>query len=108
MADGERVPSLRHLSYGGGRMPAGPSRRPCGSCPHVDFVNAYGLTETSSTIAVLGPGDHRRFAAGDDRGRRRLGSVGRPLPSVEIEIRGPDGARLARVSPVRCSSAASR
>ena len=63
--------------------------------PHVDFVNAYGLTETSSTITVLGPGDHRRFAAGDAAGRRRLSSVGRPLPSIELEIRGPDGAPVS-------------
>ena len=33
--------------------------------PDVGFVNAYGLTETSSTIAVLTPDDHR------DRPRRR-------------------------------------
>jgi acyl-CoA synthetase (AMP-forming)/AMP-acid ligase II len=91
-ADGERLPSLRHLSYGGGRMPARTIETALRLLPHVDFVNAYGLTETSSTIAVLGPGDHRRFAAGDAAGRRRLSSVGRPLPSVEIEIRGPDGA----------------
>ena len=90
-ADGERLPTLRHLSYGGGRMPAKTIETALRLLPHVDFVNAYGLTETSSTIAVLGPGDHRRFAAGDAPGRRRLGSVGRPLPSVELEIRGPDG-----------------
>ncbi|HMD92441.1 MAG TPA: class I adenylate-forming enzyme family protein [Trebonia sp.] len=92
MADGTRVPSLRHLSYGGGRMPAKTIEAALRLLPHVDFVNGYGLTETSSTIAVLGPGDHRRFAAGDAAGRRRLSSVGRPLPSVEIEIRGPGGA----------------
>lgn len=92
LADGERLPSLRHLSYGGGRMPAGTIETALRLLPHVDFVNAYGLTETSSTIAVLGPGDHRRFAAGDAAARRRLSSAGRPLPSVEIEIRGPDGA----------------
>ncbi len=95
LADGERLPSLRHLSYGGGRMAAGTIQTALRLLPHVDFVNAYGLTETSSTIAVLGPGDHRRFAAGDDAGRRRLSSAGRPLPSVEIEIRGPDGAPAA-------------
>jgi len=92
LADGERLPSLRHLSYGGGRMPAGTIETALRLLPHVDFVNAYGLTETSSTIAVLGPGDHRRFAVGDAAARRRLSSAGRPLPSVEIEIRGPDGA----------------
>ena len=27
--------------------------------PNTNFVNAYGLTETSSTISVLGPEDHR-------------------------------------------------
>ena len=32
-----------------------------------------------------------RFAAGDALGHRRLSSVGRPLPSVQIEIRGPGG-----------------
>ena len=49
--------------------------------PGVDFVNAYGLTETSSTIAVLGPDEHRQAMASDDPGvRRRLGSAGRPWP----------------------------
>ena len=91
LADGERLPSLRHLSYGGGRMPSKTIETALRLLPHVDFVNAYGLTETSSTIAVLGPDDHRRFAAGDAASRRGLNSVGRPLPSVQIEIRGPDG-----------------
>ena len=67
LADGERLPSLRHLSYGGGRMPSKTIETALRLLPHVDFVNAYGLTETSSTIAVLGPDDHRRFAAGDAR-----------------------------------------
>ena len=90
---GERIPSLRHLSYGGGRMPARTIEAAVRLFPHVDFVNAYGLTETSSTIAVLGPADHRRFAASDDTAaRRRLGSVGRPVPSVQIEIRDRNGA----------------
>jgi acyl-CoA synthetase (AMP-forming)/AMP-acid ligase II len=64
--------------------------------PETDFTNAYGLTETSSTIAILGPADHRAAAAsGDPAVRRRLVSVGRALPSVEIEIRGEDGRALA-------------
>jgi acyl-CoA synthetase (AMP-forming)/AMP-acid ligase II len=64
--------------------------------PHVNFVNAYGLTETSSTIAVLTPQDHRDVMASDDREvRRRLGSVGRPLPSVELSIRDVDGKPVA-------------
>ena len=41
--------------------------------PDTGFVNAYGLTETSSTISVLGPDDHRDAAASTDPEiRRRL------------------------------------
>jgi acyl-CoA synthetase (AMP-forming)/AMP-acid ligase II len=94
--EGLSLPALRHLSYGGGRMPVLVIERALGLLPGVDFVNAYGLTETSSTIAVLGPDDHRQsFASDDPPVRRRLGSVGRPLPSVELEIRDSDGAALS-------------
>jgi acyl-CoA synthetase (AMP-forming)/AMP-acid ligase II len=92
---GERLPNLRALSYGGGRMPVAVIARALRLLPHVDFVNAYGLTETSSTIAVLGPDDHRAATTSADPAvRARLGSVGRPLPSVELEIRGPAGEAL--------------
>ena len=40
--------------------------------PATDFVNAYGLTETSSTVALLTPDDHRRARDGDEIARRRL------------------------------------
>ncbi|HSV80235.1 MAG TPA: class I adenylate-forming enzyme family protein [Ramlibacter sp.] len=91
-ATGGTLPALRHLSYGGGRMPASVIERALGRLPHVDFVNAYGLTETSSTIAILGPEDHRRALGGASaEERQRLGSVGRPLPNLQIEIRDADG-----------------
>ena len=94
--DGSALPALRHLSYGGGRMPAPVIERAMTLLPEVDFVNAYGLTETSSTIAVLDPDDHRAaFASDDPEVRRRLGSVGRPLPTLELEIRAADGRRAA-------------
>ena len=90
-----RLPALRHVSYGGGRMPIDLIERALKTLPNVNFVNAYGLTETSSTIAVLTPEDHRACVASTDPSvRRRLGSVGRPLPSVELEIRGPDDDSL--------------
>jgi acyl-CoA synthetase (AMP-forming)/AMP-acid ligase II len=93
--DGERLPALRHLSYGGGRMPTPVVERALELLPHVDFVNAYGLTETSSTVSVLGPEDHRAAVASSDPAMRaRLGSVGRPLPGVEVTVRGPDGTVL--------------
>jgi acyl-CoA synthetase (AMP-forming)/AMP-acid ligase II len=87
--------TLRHLSYGGGRMPLELIERTMKLLPDVDYVNAYGLTETSSTISVLTPEDHRDALASEDEAvRRRLSSVGRPLPTVELEIRGPDGRPL--------------
>jgi acyl-CoA synthetase (AMP-forming)/AMP-acid ligase II len=89
------VPSLRTLAYGGASMPVRVIKKALAVWPHVDFVNAYGLTETSSTIAVLGPEDHRTALAADDPGiRARLHSVGRAVPTVEIEIRNADGRRL--------------
>jgi acyl-CoA synthetase (AMP-forming)/AMP-acid ligase II len=94
--DGQGLPSLRNLSYGGGRMPLPTIERAMRLLPGVGFVNAYGLTETSSTIALLGPEDHRAaFASDDPDVRARLSSVGRPLPGLELEIRGEDGAPLA-------------
>jgi len=94
-ASGSRLDSLRHLSYGGGRMPVETIERAMAMLPDVNFVNAYGLTETSSTVAVLTPDDHREAAASeDDLIRQRLGSVGRPLPTLELEIRDPLGAVL--------------
>ena len=90
--EGARVPSLRALSYGGGKMPLPVIERAMRLLPGVDFTNAYGLTETSSTLSLLGPDDHRSAAeSGDPAVRRRLASVGRALPGVEIEVRDEDG-----------------
>src|ERR1700741_129240 len=64
--------------------------------PETGFTNAYGLTETSSTIALLGPDDHREaFASDDPAVRGRLASVGRPLPGVEVSIRDGDDQEVA-------------
>ena len=91
-SSGRDLSSLRHLSYGGGRMPVETIERAMKVLPDVNFVNAYGLTETSSTICVLTPPDHRDAMASDDPAvRARLGSVGRPLPTVEVAIHDPEG-----------------
>jgi acyl-CoA synthetase (AMP-forming)/AMP-acid ligase II len=90
-AESERLPSLRAISYGGARTPATVLQRVMELLPDVDFTNAYGLTETSSTIAVLGPDDHRAARAGDPIAVNRLSSVGQVLPTVEIQVRGAEG-----------------
>ena len=90
-----RLPSLRNLAYGGSKVPLPLVRKALELLPHVGFVNAYGLTETSSTIAVLTPDDHRDAqAAADPAVVRRLASVGQPVPSVEVQIRDEGGAVL--------------
>jgi len=59
--------------------------------PECDFTNAYGLTETSSTISLLGPSEHRDAISSEDEAvRRRLVSVGQPLPTIEVSIRDAD------------------
>ncbi|MCU1394813.1 MAG: AMP-dependent synthetase and ligase [Ilumatobacteraceae bacterium] len=94
-AVGSDLPSLVGLSYGGGPMPSTVIRRAVEQLPHVGFVNAYGLTETSSTIAVLGPEDHRAaLASHDPEVQRRLGSVGRAIDSIELTIRDFHGEPL--------------
>ena len=99
-ARGEKLPKLKAISYGGGRMPQPVIERALRLLPHVDFANAYGLTETSSTISILAPEDHRAAMTSDDPAvHRRLGSVGRPLPSLEVEIRGPRGEVLGPNEP---------
>ncbi|MDB5968700.1 MAG: long-chain fatty acid--CoA ligase [Hydrocarboniphaga sp.] len=87
--------SLQSVAYGGGRMPLELIERALVLFPDTGFTNAYGLTETSSTVALLGPEDHRAaLSSGDPVVRARLGSVGRPLPTVEIEIRDEEGKLL--------------
>lgn len=93
-ADGAGLPSLRTLAYGGARTPAPVLQRIMDLLPDVSFTNAYGLTETSSTISVLGPDDHRAARDGDPVAIGRLPSAGRVLPTVEIEIRDLEGAVL--------------
>ncbi|KAA0109988.1 class I adenylate-forming enzyme family protein [Mycolicibacterium sp. P9-22] len=86
------LPALRSLAYGGSRVGLPLVRRALALLPHVGFVNAYGLTETSSTISILTPDDHRiAMASDEDSVGRRLGSVGRPVPGIEIEVRADDG-----------------
>jgi acyl-CoA synthetase (AMP-forming)/AMP-acid ligase II len=81
--------SLRYIYYGGSPMPASLLREAmavfgCG------FVQMYGMTETAGTIVALPPEDH------DPAQPERLGSVGVPLPGVELQIRDAAGRELTQ------------
>ena len=89
--------SLQNLSYGGAAMPFPVIRRAIELFPTtVGFVNAFGQTETTSTLTVLGPDDHRLDGAAEDVELRlkRLKSIGRPLPDVELKVVDDDGNDL--------------
>jgi acyl-CoA synthetase (AMP-forming)/AMP-acid ligase II len=93
--DGRGPATLRTLSYGGAKIAQPVLVEALGLFPQTGFVNAYGLTETASSIAVLGPEDHRDAVASEDPDvRARLSSVGHPLPTVEIEIHDKAGHPL--------------
>ncbi len=99
-SQGTALPKLRTLAYGGSKVALPLVRKALSLLPAVGFVNAYGLTETSSTIAVLTPDDHRAaLAATDEAAARRLGSVGQPVPGIEVQIRGEDGTVLGAGEP---------
>jgi acyl-CoA synthetase (AMP-forming)/AMP-acid ligase II len=87
--------ALEAIAYGGGPMPLELIKRALELFPATSFTNAYGLTETSSTIALLGPDEHRAAHTSQDPAvRARLASVGRVLPSIEIQVRDEEGRVL--------------
>lgn len=89
------LPTLSNLAYGGSKVTLPLVRKSLDLLPEVGLVNAYGLTETSSTIAVLTPEDHRTaYESADETVRQRLGSVGRAVPGIEVVVRGDDGRAL--------------
>ena len=95
-----QIQALRSIAYGGGRMPLTVIERALRLLPTVDFTNAYGLTETSSTICLLAPVEHRvAFESQDPTDARRLGSVGKPLPAIDLEIRDGAGRVLGPGEP---------
>ena len=89
--------SLQNLSYGGAAMPFPVIRRAIELFPKtVGFVNAFGQTETTSTLTVLGPDDHRLEGSAEEVEIRlkRLKSIGRPLPDVELKVVDDNGVAL--------------
>jgi acyl-CoA synthetase (AMP-forming)/AMP-acid ligase II len=65
--------------------------------PTVGFINAFGQTETTATVSILGPEDHRLegSALEVERKVQRLASIGRPLSDVEVRIVDTEGAEVA-------------
>jgi acyl-CoA synthetase (AMP-forming)/AMP-acid ligase II len=89
--------SLEALTYGAAPMPPAVIRRAIEMFPEtVGFSGAYGQTETTSTVAVLGPEDHKLDS---DMKLARLRSVGQVLDDVEVRIVDPVGSVLGAGEP---------
>ena len=79
--------SLKLIAYGAAPMPYEVVRRAvdvfkCG------LMNAYGQTESTSTLTFLGPEDHRIEGAEEEKATKlhRLRSVGRAMDDIAITI----------------------
>jgi acyl-CoA synthetase (AMP-forming)/AMP-acid ligase II len=89
--------SLKVVTYGAAPMPFEVISKAIRVMPWVRFINAFGQTETASTITALGPEDHIIDGTEEEKEkklRRLSSSIGRPLPDVEIRIVDEEGRVL--------------
>jgi acyl-CoA synthetase (AMP-forming)/AMP-acid ligase II len=88
--------SLRVITYGAAPMPFDVIRQAIQLFPGVSFINAFGQTESASTITALGPEDHNISGSPEEieQKLKRLTSIGKPLSDVEIKIIDAKGNRL--------------
>ena len=85
--------SLRVITYGAAPMPLEVIKKAIAEFPTTRFINAFGQTETASTITMLPPDAHDIKEGDPDYEKKmtRLGSIGKPLPDIEVRIVDEDG-----------------
>ena len=95
--DSYDLSSLKVITYGAASMPFPVIKKAIEKMPGVRFINAFGQTETASTITVLGPDDHVIEGTKEEKEKklkRLSSSIGKPLPDVKIKIMDEDGQTL--------------
>jgi fatty-acyl-CoA synthase len=75
---------LKYILYGAAPIPL-ELLRECIKTFGCEFIQNYGMTETTGTIVMLPPEDH------DPNGNPRMRSAGKALPGVELKIVDGDG-----------------
>ena len=85
--------SLNVITYGAAPMPLPVIRQAIEEFPGARFINAFGQTETASTITMLPPEDHILEGTEQEveKKLRRLTSIGKPLEDVEVMIVSEEG-----------------
>jgi len=89
--------SLKVVTYGAAPMPFEVINKAIKVMPWVRFINAFGQTETASTITTLGPEDHRIEGTEEEKEKklkRLTSSIGKPLADVEVKIVDEEGRAL--------------
>ncbi|MQF68997.1 long-chain fatty acid--CoA ligase [SAR202 cluster bacterium AD-804-J14_MRT_500m] len=88
--------SLKVITYGAAPMPINVIKRAIAEFPNAQFINAFGQTETASTITMLSPEDHMLIGTPHEIKikLRRLTSVGKPLDDIEVAVLDENGAQL--------------
>ena len=89
--------SIKIITYGAAPMPFEVIKKAIQVMPWVRFINAFGQTETASTITTLGPEDHMISGSEEEQQKklkRLASSIGRPLPDVEVKIVDEEGKAL--------------
>ncbi|MDB5715829.1 MAG: long-chain-fatty-acid--CoA ligase [Sphingomonadales bacterium] len=84
--------SVRRVRYGASSIDGALLDRAIAAFPNAEFIQAYGMTELSPTVTILGPEDHGPEA----RVSGRLLSAGRATATTEVRIVGPDDHELPR------------
>ena len=89
--------SLSVITYGAAPMPLEVIREAITKFPSSRFINAFGQTETASTITMLPPDDHVLEGSSEeiDAKLKRLTSIGKPLDDVEVTIVDEEGQPVA-------------
>lgn len=85
--------SLKVITYGAAPMPLEVIKRAIEELPGVGFINAFGQTETASTVTALTAEDHNITGTPEEKERklRRLSSIGKPLADVEVKVVDEEG-----------------
>ncbi|MFC1954928.1 class I adenylate-forming enzyme family protein [Chloroflexota bacterium] len=88
--------SIKVITYGAAPMPLHIIKKALAAFPGVSFINAFGQTETASTITALNPEDH--FITGTEEEKekklKRLSSIGKPMSDVEMKVVDEEGREL--------------